>query len=116
MVKKKCGKLGKWSFVLGVLLAAVAGLLPGLLGAEAVALVLVVLGLIVGFLNIQEKESVNFLVASIALMAVGTAGVEQIGLFGLGPLFEIMVTFIGIFVAPAAVVVSLKLVLDLAKD
>ncbi|MBD3155729.1 MAG: hypothetical protein GF368_03675 [Candidatus Aenigmarchaeota archaeon] len=116
MAKKKTNKWGKWAFIVGVILALLAGLFPGALDVGSVALILVVLGLVVGLLNIQEKEAVNFLVATIALMAVGSAGVEVIGLFGLGSYLEQVVTNIALFVAPAAAVVSLKLVYDLAKD
>ena len=120
---RKTNKLGKWAFILGVLLAVIAGALSVLVGVESsvlqqglVALILVVLGIIIGLLNIQEKEAINFLVATIALMAVGTAGVDTIGIFNLGAYFKAVVTYIAIFVAPAAVIVSLKLVFDLARD
>jgi hypothetical protein len=116
MVKKKLNKLGKWSFILGVVLAVLAGLMPTLLPEGTVVLLLVILGLVVGFLNVQEKEAANFLLAAIALMAVGTAGVERVGLLGLGEVFKVAVTYIAVFVAPAAVVVSLKMVFDLAKN
>jgi len=116
MAKKNTNKWGKWAFIVGVVLALLAGLFPTFLEAGTVALLLVVLGLVVGLLNVQDKESINFLIATIALMAVGTAGVEVINLFGLGTLFRNVVLNIGLFVAPAAVVVALKLVYDLAKD
>jgi hypothetical protein len=123
MARKKVNKWGKLAFILGIILAILAGAVSVFITGEStlftnglIPLVLVLLGLVVGFLNIQEKEQASFLIATIALMAVGTAGVETIAFLGLGELFKAMVLYITIFVAPAAVVVSLKLVLDLARD
>ena len=59
-------KLGGWAFILGVVIAIIAGLASGALDAISagyVTLALVVLGLIVGFLNIGDKEVNNFLIA-----------------------------------------------------
>ena len=82
-----------------------------------VLLVLVVLGLIVGFLNIKDKQVVNFLIAAIALMAVGTANLISINMAipMLGTLIQSIVQNIAAFVAPAALVVALKEVYNIAN-
>ena len=105
-------QIGHWSFILGVVIAIVAGLV-GLAYAETVAMVLVVLGILVGFLNISEKETSSFLIAAIALMLTGAAGLESLPAVGtyLGP----VLTNIATFVAPAAVIVALKAVMELGK-
>ena len=57
--------LGFLAFIVGFILAIVAGLFfPG---QAWVYYVLVVLGLIIGLLNISDKEVMLFLVAAIAL-------------------------------------------------
>ncbi|MBI3027667.1 hypothetical protein HYY70_06165 [Candidatus Woesearchaeota archaeon] len=66
-------KLGEWAFIIGVVLAILFGLIPSQWEGMA-TLVLVVLGLIVGFLNVTEKESTPFLVAAAALMITGLSG------------------------------------------
>ncbi len=106
------GELGHWSFIAGVILAILAGLL-GAAYADMVAMVLVVLGLIVGFLNISEKEVSDFLIAAIALLLTGAAGLEALPVVGmyLGPIL----TNIATFVAPAVVIVALKAVYELGK-
>jgi hypothetical protein len=108
----KMETIGKWAFILGVLIAIVAGL-AGTTYASTVAMVLVILGVIVGLLNISEKEVYNFLIAAIALMMTGAAGLENLPAIGsmLGPIL----TNIATFVAPAAVIVALKAVYDLGK-
>lgn len=109
----KLEQIGRWSFILGVIIAIVAGL-TGMAYAETTAL-LVVLGVIVGFLNISEKEVYNFLIAAIALLLTGTATFSALAWFGIGILLDQIVANIAIFVAPAAVIVALKAVYALGK-
>lgn len=102
--------LGRWSFVLGALIAVLVGLSTNVPGAPAI---LFLLGLIVGLLNVPERESSSFLIAVIALLAVGVAGLQ------LGPATEIVaniLTQFTAFVSAAALVVSLKSVLTFAKE
>ncbi len=110
-------KLGNWAFILGVLIAIVAGLAAGAVSAYAgwVALALVVLGLIVGFLNIGSKEINDFLIAAIALsmLAMSAAGLGYIPY--IGSYLVAMVQNIAAFVAPAALVVALKAIYELAS-
>ena len=110
-------KLGQWAFIVGVLLAILFGLIPK--GWESNAtLLLVVLGLVVGFLNVAEKESTPFLVAAAALMITANAGtnLSVIKPEVLGGFLENAVVKIGVFVSPAAVIVALKSIQSLAKD
>ena len=112
-------KIGGAAFILGVIIAIIAGI-AATLGASyagAVALVLVVLGIIVGFINISEKQNVNFLIAAIALMVVGTANLTVINniIPMLGTLLTSIVQNIAIFVAPAALIVSLKGIWKISK-
>ncbi len=110
-------KLGEWAFIVGVLLSIMFGLVPK--EWEGIAtLVLVVLGLAVGLLNITEKESTPFLVAAAALMITSSTGAtlklippEMLGMF-----LQSAVMKIGVFVAPAAIVVALKSIKSLAQD
>lgn len=109
---KELQKLGKWAFIGGVLVAILAGLAGTVLPVGTVAIVLVVLGLVVGFLNVEVKETTSFLIAGLVLFLLGAAGLENIPVIGvyLAPIF----TNIAAFVAPAAIVVALKAVYDLA--
>ena len=108
-------KIGSWAFIVGVLIAIVAGILgAGIFGgfAEYIPLVLVILGVVIGLLNISDKEITNFLVAVIALIvasAVPWATIPQVGIW-LGNIFA----YIGALLAPAAVIVGLKAVWNLA--
>ncbi|MFA6064354.1 MAG: hypothetical protein WCW44_04160 [archaeon] len=119
-------KLGSYAFLVGVLLAVIIGILAAFAPAtiQGVAgmttLLLVVLGLIVGLLNIKDKHITDFLVAAIAIAMVGgTAG----GLLGLdqlikpvGTMLVLIVTNIVAMAAAAALVVGLKQIFALAKQ
>jgi hypothetical protein len=111
--------IGIYAFIVGVILAIIAGLAGGAVVeyVGAITLILVILGVIVGFLNIKDKMVFNFLIAAIALMVVGTANLSTIDtiVVGLGGIMQTVINFITIFVAPAALVVALKAIYGLAK-
>ncbi len=123
-------KYGEWAFLLGVLLALVVGVFSaGWVDSQGIGLVyiyavLVLLGLVVGLLNIKEKEINSFLLATIALMVASitwepiTALFTQIlGEFG-SDIVSWMQGFFGAlvsFVSPAAFVVALKSIYNLAS-
>ncbi len=107
-------KYGNWAFIIGVVLAIILGLFGELEGLKTYAVtityIVIILGLIVGFANISHKEATSFLISAIALLAVGTAGLEILPMVGtyLGGILTKIVAF----VAPAAVIVALKAVYD----
>ena len=112
-------KLGEWSFIIGVIIAIIIGLFSGSLvgtGAEKwLPLLLVLLGLLVGFLNVSEKETTAFLVAAAALLVTGLAEPTLNVIPTVGPYLSGVVSQIGVFVAPAAIVVALKAIYNLAS-
>ncbi|UCC81602.1 MAG: hypothetical protein JSW46_11330 [Gemmatimonadota bacterium] len=103
-------KMGKYAFIAGLIICALAGF-----GLEAtwVPWVLAVLGLIVGFLNIGDKEVSTFLLASIALIMSASA-MAMLPFVG-GTLTTIL-AYLVVFIAPAVLVVSLKGLLAVARD
>ncbi len=100
--------LGGWAFLIGVLLALVFAFYP-FAGLEWL---LVILGIVIGLLNISEKETQKFLYAGVVLVIVGAfAGAS---LSAVPYLSELFGNLVGLF-APATIVVALKSVFDLAK-
>ncbi len=92
---------GRWASLGGIVLAILAGFIV----VPYLAVLLFVLGLIVGFLNIKEKESTRFLVAVITLLLVGVASLE----FGqLTPVITSVLTSFIAFVSAAGLVVAIK--------
>jgi len=108
-------RVGGWAFILGVLVAIIAGILAAAAMTYSgwITFVLVILGLIVGFLNIKDKEVTGFLIAAIALMAVGTANLAAIPYAGI--YLAYIVQNVAAFVAPAALVVALTEVYNIAR-
>ncbi len=106
-------KIGSWAFIIGVAIATVAGIatwlaIPGLEAVMVwVPLLLVLLGLIVGFLNIGDKEVQPFLLAAIALVVVGIAKAGLAEIPAIGPLLIYIMGNIAVFAAPAVLIVSL---------
>lgn len=113
-------KVGEVSFVLGVVLAVIIGLIGGYLGTLGPWLIslLVLLGLIVGLVNISGKETKEFVWMAVALVLVIYAGgasgtltnVLYIGEYLSGVLNAVMA-----FVVPATVIVALKEIYFLAQ-
>ena len=104
-------KIGTWAFLVGVLIAIVAGFLPSL-ETPVTGWVLVILGLVVGFLNIRAKEAQEFLVACVAILVVTSMG----GLPFVGPTLGVILGNIIAFVAPAAFLVAIRSIWALAED
>lgn len=109
--------MGEWAFVIGVVIAVLVGMLPDQYEG-VLTLVLIVLGLIVGLLNVTATETTPFLVASAALLITGTTGTQlaKIPPEVLGTFLADAVRNISVFVTPAAIVVALKAIRSLAKD
>ncbi len=109
-------KLGQWAFIGGIVIALLLALVPQWKGQ--LTLVLVVLGLVVGLLNITEKETTPYLVAAIALLATGSAtdSLKVIPPAVLGDYLVSAVQNIAAFVAPGAIVVAVKAIWALSKD
>ena len=101
----KQAQMGRWAFVIGLIIAVLLGFVT----FSYASLVLVILGLIVGFLNITDKEATSFLIAVIALIVVGVAGLQALSVLGtLYTWIQTVLTSFVIFVAASAVVVALK--------
>jgi len=106
-------KTGHYAFLVAVALAVLAALIPAL-QVDWVVWALVILGLVVGFMNITAKETTEFLVATIALMAVGTGGLGIVPTAGdiIASVLRNLLTV----VAPAALIVALKAIYSLAEE
>ena len=116
-------QLGNYSFIVGVIIAVVLGLAASRLPAGAAAWLwsfLIVLGLVVGLLNVSGKEIKEFLLVTVALVIVAYAGSAQVNSWEtqvkiIGPYLKGIFDSILAFVVPASVVVGLKDVWELAK-
>jgi hypothetical protein len=127
MAKKNAVTLqtvGSYAFLAGVLVAVVVGFFGGFgVGQGVILLALGVLGLIVGFANVTEKEIVPFLMAAVTLnVSLGALSSVITNLLGIIPAFEVVATglvtalgYLMVFVSPAAAIVALTAIWNLAK-
>lgn len=104
-MNKALGIIGFVAFILGLVIAIVAGALGW--QYDWVILVLVLLGIIIGVLNITSKELIPLLLATIALVVVG--GVfAPIKTLGIGGILDSILSLVATLVAPAAVIAAVK--------
>jgi hypothetical protein len=126
-------KLGSMAFMVGFIIAVLVGLAQAagtIMGmqlitddiAGIIALVLVVLGLVIGYMNIKDKHITDFLIATVAVAIVGLVALSPATAVAVGVTSPIVVAInsivgnIVVLVAPAALVVGLKQIMALAKE
>jgi hypothetical protein len=115
-------KVGPWAFILGLLIAVVAAFIKP---NTAIIWGLGALGIVVGLVNVTDKEMKTFLLATVAFMtaANGLTTVlatlaASIPVFGqsLSKALVPFTTNVIVFVAPAAAVVALKALYNISRD
>lgn len=109
-------QIGSWAFIGGVIIAVIAAFLgTGL--ATVVTAALVILGLVVGFLNVTEHETKDFVLLSVALVIVSSLGASLLGAIPqIGAILATVLSNIVTFVIPATVVVALVGIKKLAES
>jgi hypothetical protein len=104
--------VGFIAFALGLLLSIIFGIVPfGDAVTNIIIIILLVLGLVIGFFNITAKEMIPLLVAIIALVVVGSV-FEPISLFGIGPVIDRILGLVATLMAPAAVIAAIKVLVS----
>jgi len=123
MFNNKSGRAMGYSaiiFLIGLGIGVVSGLLQGLgilefksLLGIGLSTILVIIGAVVGFMNIESDEAVKMMLIML-VMGVGSGVLAFLGLFGkiLSPVFLNM-TFL---TTPAGVIVAVKTYFDIAKN
>ena len=111
MAKKQGSFIGSWAFLVGVLLAVILGAI-GQIG-PAMTITLFVIGLIVGLLNVADKETNAFLISGVVLIIASAFGGAAVSVVGwLEGIFNALLL---IFV-PATVIVAIKNVFSIAHS
>ncbi|MBU1201878.1 MAG: hypothetical protein KJ583_07625 [Nanoarchaeota archaeon] len=110
MAKTSKKTFGSWAFLIGFVLALVFGVIGV---TQVIAWVLVVLGLVVGFLNIADDETQQFLMSGAVLVIVSYMGSQAMSIIPL--LANVLIAMMLLFI-PATVIVAIKSVFALAKN
>jgi len=134
-------EIARWAFIVFFVVALLAGLILGYSAYDSYVLTpldppdnwadniktnngyvlfsMLILGVIIGLTSITRKEVTAFLIATIALLVASGANVWA-GLWYLHPLLffwaSAILSYIVAFAAPAAVIISIKSVLAMAKE
>ena len=101
-------KYGAWAFTAGIVFAIILGFIN--ISDTWPAWVLIFLGLVVGFVNVTEKESTAFLVGAVTLVITAGA-LTQLPAVG-SYVSKILANVIAL-VSPAAIVVAFKAIWEL---
>ena len=104
-------KIGGYAFLAGIVIAILVAL--GQVAQDTATPILIVLGVIVGLLNITHSESQKFLVASIALVVTGSS-LGMLPVKVIGRFLQAIVLNIMVFTAPAAAVVAVAVIKETA--
>lgn len=107
-------KIGRWSFLAGIVIAV----LLGFISFSYSSLILVILGLVVGFLNVTEKETHNYLVAVIAMLVIGFSGMQVFAVVNTGVYdwVQTVLTSFVTFVAASGIVVAIKAIVKMGEE
>lgn len=126
MITAKENSLGAWAFLIGVILAVLIGLaatifsIPDIMKYNAqIYGLLVLLGLIIGFVWVPGKDSQTFLWAGAVLVVVSRFGIDGVkgSLIGISigeAASAVFGALLALFV-PATIIVALKTVFSTAK-
>jgi hypothetical protein len=107
----KLSRIGAVAFLTGLLFCIILALIP--IHTITVTIILLVLGLIVGFLNIKDKDTNQFLLASIVLIATSATPVGDLPV--IGAFLQRTIFNFASFVGPAALVVSIYVIIKIAN-
>ena len=126
-LKSAENNIGARAFLIGVVLAVVIGVASStLIRIQVIAdyndtiyAILIILGVIVGFMNVTGKDSQTFMIAGAILVIVSKFGMESISgsLIGIGisDIFSSIFKALLVLFVPATIIVALKTVFSIAR-
>jgi|APSaa5957512622_1039677.scaffolds.fasta_scaffold108631_1 hypothetical protein len=114
--KSSLNKLGAFSFLIGFVAAVTLGVFSAQITNPTQTIVLwalIILGIIIGLLNIKGKENHRFLMAGLTLVIVSYMGQ---GILAIVPQVGAILSALLVIFVPATVIVALRSVFEMAKD
>ena len=108
--------IGSWAFVVGIILALILGIFMDQLTQnyqDYLIWALVLIGLVVGILNVTSRETTPFLTSGLVLILASVFGA---GVMRNLPLLPNILTAILMIFVPATIVVSIRNVFNFAKN
>lgn len=117
--KKRSNTIGVWAFTIGVVVALILGFIGSFWSLSTttqqwLAILLGVMGILVGVLNVTSDEAMSFLTATAILVFVSFAGKDAIATIW-PPLVNVFNALMLLFV-PATIIVAIRALFTLARD
>ncbi len=107
---KKGNTLGSWAFLVGIAIAVLFGLSVEL--GAGLLITLVIIGLIVGLLNVTGDEVTPFLLSGVVLIIASAFGKEVLAPV---PVLGTMLDALLVLFVPATIIVAIKNVFVIAR-
>ncbi len=114
-IRSRDNVVGAWAFLIGIVLALLGGVLSALFGNwnPFVLGLLMLIGLVVGFIGVTPNDLQKFLMASVSLVLVsyaGSAGVRNIEFleWQIGNVVSSTLAGLLVLLVPATVVVAIR--------
>ncbi|MGC9310015.1 MAG: hypothetical protein ACP5D2_04960 [Candidatus Nanoarchaeia archaeon] len=108
--KKQTNFIGSWAFLIGVILAVIFGI-AGNIG-NTVMWLLVVIGVVVGLLNVAEEEVQPFLFSGIVLIIASAFGQSVVSV---SPVFNRVFDALLLIFVPSTIIVAIRNVFSIAR-
>ncbi|MBI2110132.1 hypothetical protein HYT58_03100 [Candidatus Woesearchaeota archaeon] len=105
MAKTDTAQFGTWAFYIAFVIAIIGGIVPNIGSATWAAWLLLLAGLVVGFLKVPEKNAVTFLIVGFVLIQMGNS-LEMIPTLGM--YISGIVGHLAKFIGAASLVVAVK--------
>ncbi len=124
-IRAQENSLGAWAFLIGIVLAVIAGIFTRGSTDPVILIIIALMGLIVGYF-VVEKDVQTFLFASVATVLASFAGIQglatNVALTGItvsggeiGQIMASVLTALLFLFVPATIIVAIKTVFSIAK-
>lgn len=109
-------KFGHWVFIAGIAATLYFTILDPTKLKYTYGLLLLILGLVVGLIDVPKKEANSFLIAVVALILIAGVKFEQIAYQNIGLYIKGFFLNAALFLGLAATIVALKVVYRVYKE
>jgi len=114
--------IGAWAFLIGIILALAIGVVGTIFEKDFVLVILVVIGLIVGFSfsKVSAKDINTFLLAAVSLVIVSFSGAEVTNdirflTLDIGGIISSVLGALLVMLVPATIIVAVKSLFSIAQ-
>ena len=121
-IRSRENVVSAWAFLIGVVLALVGGMLSALFGElnPFVLGLLLILGLVIGFIGVSPNDISKFMTSSVSLVIVsyaGTAGVRNIEFLNweVGNIVSSTLGSLLVLLVPATIVVAIRSLFSISQ-